>query len=544
MAQVKVSELMDNIARLEYQLDEAIAAKLEIENSFRKCKSEVRQLEYTRASRIRRVALLETQIQNTPQVTRDADDRADKINDELQTTKRQMGVLEREHTKLQAQYHRLEAELTTAKDWLSTVTTAYQQKEADLQSEHDSVCKKNAKALESAHEQLRREEGAISALRLQHVSDLAAKEKELSNLRKQHAILLSNKDEELKVAQSQHKAIVSCKEKDIQEQDTKFQAILSRKDQEIASALIQHTATITAKDAELEASRTDRATTTTHNESELEALCTEHAATIARKDAELKSSRTEFEASRTECMTIIAHNTSELEALRNEHTTVTSRKDAEMTDMHEQQSVVLARKDSELIQLREKFASVAEQNSDKAKDLEALCTEHAAAIVRKDTEMVTVREEHSAAIAQKNAELDALHNNLLSVTKQKDDEVKELRDQSLKQLSDLEKKHEQDKSPLAVQSASSASEVQLKQQVNGLKILINRYETKIKAMTEEWEKVYFIIQDVNADLPRVLKKLGKKSYTCINEIGARMSNDPESKCEHLIYYSHILTNRQ
>jgi hypothetical protein len=60
---------------------------------------------------------------------------------------------------------------------------------------------------------------------------------------------------------------------------------------------------------------------------------------------------------------------------------------------------------------------------------------------------------------------------------------------------------------------------------DALEITDNEFE----AAKREWANIYIVVQEVNGKLPNALTGLGKKRYSCQEEIVALIRNDPDSK---------------
>ncbi|KAI4608056.1 hypothetical protein J4E83_009239 [Alternaria metachromatica] len=498
IARTEASDLKDDCQQLEARLQKLADNKLNIEESFRKCRYGLRQAEFNLTESSRRVANLETQIERTRMSARDADERAESINEELQDANRQLRDSERERADLETERRQLQTKLDTAKEQLNG--------EEDLEKKtHD---------LDAAHELVRQLKDEISALK------------------EQHADVVSNKEKDLRELQQLNKDAISRKSKEMQEHRRKYQVALSTKEKKDEGLRNDLAATINAKDAELERLRAEHVVAITAKDRQLEAKHQSETAIITRHGIETQKLREDVDSVELqkndkvkELDALVSSHDDAMRDLRQQLDLVTRQKDdkaqeleesrtkhiADVADKEKEFDDIVSRHESQIQELRKELDLARDQKADEAKKLEHSRAEHVTAINLKDAELQEAHYELAIAISGKESEIGTLHTKHAAAISGKDEELEVLR-------KDL------DMAKLNKQPSST----------DDLKVLVDSQQAIILSMTNEWNAVYGIIENVNMCLPSVLKKLGKPLNDRLPEIRARMRSDSEFRpVEHL-----------
>ena len=555
IARTEASDLKDDCQRLDAQLQKLADNKFNIEESFRKCRYDLRQAEFNLTESSRRVANLETQIERTRMSARDADERAESINDELQDANRQLRDSERERAKLEAERDRLQTELKTAKEQLNG--------EAGLE--------KKTRHLDAAHELVRQLKDEISALK------------------EQHADVVSNKEKDLRELQEINKNAISRKSKEMQDHRRKSQVALSSKEKKNEDLRNDLTATINAKDAELEGLRAEHVAAITAKNGQLEAKHQSEVAIITRHGIETQKLREEVDSVKVqkddkvkELDALVSSHDAAMRELRQQLDLVTRQKDdkaqeledsrnkhiADAADKEKEFDDIVSSHESQMQELRKELDLARDQKADEAEKLElsstelaavinlkdaelqeahyelaiavsckeseigSLHTEHAATIARKDAELKKAHDDYAIAISGKESEIGSLNTKHTAVIARKDEELETLR---AGHAAAIVRKDNDTISSLAPQQTSSASEGEEKRRADLLKASVEVQDAKIMAIGREWDALEGIIQNVGMDLLTALGKFGKPKNNCHDAIWARRRQDPERKCKPILY---------
>ncbi|KAI4687973.1 uncharacterized protein J4E84_004901 [Alternaria hordeiaustralica] len=568
IARTEASDQKDDCQRLEARLQKLADNKSKIEESFRKCRYDLRQAEFNLTESSRRVANLETQIERTRMSARDADERAESINDELQDANRQLRDSERERAKLEAECDRLQTELKTSKEQLNG--------EAGLEKKtHD---------LNAAHEQIHQLQVDVSHLKTQHANAVADKDREVSSLKEHHAAIISSNDkdqqEEVKSLRTQLTATITAKDTELEVSRARHLTAIKLKDAELKAAIvardsiqseylsnqlahvnlqkdedakklerlrIEHSTTITRKNEELgiAVSRHDDAMrelrgqfdlVTQQKEDEankLKDLSIEHTAAMALKDQELDTIASRHESQMQELREELhlakeqkANEAKKLQHSRSEHATAINLKNAELQEAHYELVIAISGKESEIGTLHTKHAAAI---SGKESEIGSLNTEHAATIARKDAELKKAHDDYAIAISGKESEIGSIHTEHATAISGKESEIGSLHTQHTAVIARKDEELEALRKDLDMAKLNKQPS-----STDGLKVLVDSQQETILSMTNEWNAVYGIIENVNMCLPSVLKRLGKPLNDRLPEIRARMRRDSEFRpAEHL-----------
>jgi len=554
-ALTNAADLTDDCQRSKVRLQKVTANKLKIEESLRRCKIELRRADVNHANSSGRVARLEDQIQLMRQSTREANERADAIEEELQDVKGQMSDLERERADLETERHQLQTKLNTAKEQLNG----------------EDGLEKKTHDLDAAHELVRQLKDEISALKEQHADVVSNKEKDLRELKQLNRDAISRKSKEMQEHRRKYQVALSTKEKKDEGLRNDLAATINAKDAELERLRAEHVVAITAKDGQLEAKHQSEVAIITRHGIETQKLREEVDSVQLQKndkvkelDALVSSHDGAMRKLRKELILVTQQKEDEankLEDLRIEHTAAMTLKDQEL-------DTIASRHESQMQKLREELHLAKEQKANEAKKLEhsraelatainlknaelqeahyelaiaisgkeseigSLHTEHAAAISLKDAELKQARDDHAIAISGKESEIGSIHTEHTAVIARKDEELAALR---TRHTAAIFPKDDNTVSSLAPQQASSASEGEEKRRADSLKDLVDLQDAKNKAIKREWAGLEGTVQNVLMDLLTALRKFGKPNNNCHDAIWARRRQDPERKCKPILY---------
>ncbi|KAI4676492.1 uncharacterized protein J4E88_007410 [Alternaria novae-zelandiae] len=569
-ALTNAADLTDDCQRSKVLLQKVTANKLKIEESLRRCKIELRRADVNHTTSSGRVARLEDQIQLMRQSTQEANERADAIEEELQDVKGQMSGLERERADLETERHQLQMKLNTAKEQLNG----------------EDGLEKKTHDLDAAHELARQLKDEISALKERHADVVSNKEKDLRELKQLNRDAISRKSKEMQEHRRKYQVALSTKEKKDEGLRNDLAATINAKDAELERLRAEHAVAITAKDRQLEAKHQSEAAIITRHGIETQKLREEVDSVKLQKDNKVKeldalvsshddamrelrqqldlvtrqknAKAQELEDSRTKHIAdvadkekefddIVSRHESQIQELRKELdlardqkadeaekleisqaelATAINLKNAELQEAHYELAIAISGKESEIGTLNTKHVAAI---SGKESEIGSLHTEHAATIARKDAELKKAHDDYAIAISGKESEIGSIHTEHATAISGKESEIGSLHTQHTAVIARKDEELEALRKDLDMAKLNKQPS-----STDGLKVLVDSQQETILSMTNEWNAVYGIIENVNMCLPSVLKRLGKPLNDRLPEIRARMRRDSEFRpAEHL-----------